>query len=167
MRISLLLLVACSSSARPAESTTTTTTSDGSAAQPTGSGAPPITELEPKKPDPLPPTPPPTPPTPPPSAPKKPLYSCFSYLAANTTTKRHNCMRTPDCPDLLEQAKQIKGIRELTGCASVPSVWCFHQLVKGDPEGVDVCQPTQADCTTARASAVKAKESVDTECAQR
>jgi hypothetical protein len=98
---------------------------------------------------------------------KKQLYSCFSYVAASTTTKRHNCMRTPDCPDLLEQAKGIKGIRDLTGCASVDSVWCFHQVVKGDAEGVDVCQPTQATCAAARSSAVKSKESVDTERTQR
>jgi hypothetical protein len=101
------------------------------------------------------------------SAGGKPLYSCFSYVAVNTTTKRHTCMRTADCPSYVEQARSIKGLRELTGCESMASVWCFHQLAKDEPEGVDVCQPTLDDCNAARAAAVKAKESVDTPCAQR
>lgn len=167
MRLLLIALAACSGSAKPAESTSTVTTTEPPPPDVrTGSGAPPVTELQP-----APPPPPPAasaPVTSPTQVPaKKPLYSCFSYVAANTTTKRHNCMRTADCPDLLEQAKQLKGIRELTGCASVESVWCFHQVVKGDPEGVDVCQPTQATCSDVRKAAVKAKESVDTDCAVR
>lgn len=164
----LLLFVACSS-AKPADSTTTVTTTPAAEAPRESSASPPITEL---------PTSPAVQPAPasaasqPVTSPsqvaaKKPLYSCFSYVAVNTTTKRHNCMRSADCPDLLDQAKAIKGIRELTGCASVDSVWCFHQVVAGDPEGVDVCQPTQADCAATRTAAVKAKESVDTDCAQR
>lgn len=165
----LLLFVACSST-KPADSTTTVTTTPAADASRESSGPPPITELQ---------STPAAQPAPPPSASsqpvtspsqvaaKKPLYSCFSYVAVNTTTKRHNCMRSADCPDLLDQAKAIKGIRELTGCASVDSVWCFHQVVTGDPEGVDVCQPTQADCAATRSAAVKAKQSVDTDCAQR
>lgn len=170
MRPLLLMLVVACSSAKPADSTTTVTTTPASDAPPASSGPPPITELSST------PAAQPAPaataasqPVTSPSqvAAKKPLYSCFSYIAVNTTTKRHNCMRSADCPDLLDQAKAIKGIRELSGCASVESVWCFHQVVKGDPEGVDVCQPTQADCTATRTAAVKAKESVDTECAPR
>jgi hypothetical protein len=97
----------------------------------------------------------------------KPLYSCFSYVAAGSNTKRTNCMRTDDCPAYVEQAKSIKGIRDLTGCASVATVWCFHQVVKDDPIGVDVCQPSVDECKTSRTGAVKARESVDTDCAQR
>jgi len=174
MRHLLLLLAVGCSSAKPAESTTTSTATEAPPADPpreTG-GPPPVTDLQTtpasKPSGPAPASQPVTSPTQvAPGTTKKPLYSCFSYVAANTTTKRHNCMRTKDCPDLLEQAKGIKGIRELTGCASMDSVWCFHEVVKGDPEGVDVCQPTQADCTAARGAAVKAKESVDTDCAQR
>jgi hypothetical protein len=97
----------------------------------------------------------------------KPLYSCFTYVAAGSNTKRTNCMRTDDCPAYVEQAKSIKGIRDLTGCASVATVWCFHQVVKDDPIGVDVCQPTADECKTSRTAAVKARESVDTDCTQR
>ncbi len=176
MRHLLLLLAVGCSSAKPAESTTTpvatetTTPIAGSDAPRETSSVPPVTDLgstPASKPGAT--NAPASQPVTSPSqvGAKKGLYSCFSYVAANTTTKRHNCMRTKDCPDLLEQAKALKGIRELTGCASVDSVWCFHQVVKGDPEGVDVCQPTQADCTAARGAAVKAKESVDTDCAQR
>jgi hypothetical protein len=96
-----------------------------------------------------------------------PAYSCFSYVAVNTTKKRHSCMRTADCPSYLEQVQALKGIRELTGCASMSAVWCFHQLAKDEPDGVEVCQPTLDDCTAARTAAVKAKQSVDTPCTQR
>jgi hypothetical protein len=76
-------------------------------------------------------------------------------------------MRTADYPSYLEQVQAIKGIREFTGCASMSAVWCFHQLAKDEPDGVEVCQPTLDDCTAARSAAVKAKESVDTPCTQR
>jgi hypothetical protein len=101
------------------------------------------------------------------AASSKPLYSCFSYVAAASNSKRNNCMRTEDCPAYVEQARSIKAIRDLTGCASVATVWCFHQVVKDDPIGVDVCQPTADDCKASRTVAVKARESVDTDCAQR
>ena len=99
---------------------------------------------------------------------QKPYYSCFSYTAKNSTQKRNACMRTEDCGPYLEQAKSVAGIRELTGCASVQTVFCFHQVgTKDDPEGLDVCQPTLDQCKAARADVVKAKMSVDTDCAQR
>jgi len=98
----------------------------------------------------------------------KPYYSCFQYVAKNSTAKRHACMRTEDCGPYLEQAKSVAGIRELSGCASVQTVFCFHQVgTKDDPEGLDVCQPTLDECKNARADIVKAKMSVDTDCGQR
>ncbi len=156
----LLLAVACSSS-KPAESTTHDVTVTQDPPPPGASGPPPITELQP--PPPAQPAAAPTPPPQPTPSPKK-LYSCYSYVAAATGAKRYNCMRTSDCPDLHEQAKQLKGIRELSDCAAVSTIWCFHQGVKSDPDGVDVCHPSLDDCTTARATAVKAKEPVDSEC---
>lgn len=155
MRFLLLLVAVGCSSSKPSESTTTTQSrpsagggdvSTGTAIPAGQSSAQPAVGQSGSKPS---------------------LYSCFSYTGGNTTTQRHNCMRTLDCPDMLEQAKQVKGVRDLTGCAPVTSVWCFHQVVQGDSEGVDVCQPTVEDCTATRAAVVKAKESVDTECAAR
>ena len=77
-------------------------------------------------------------------------------------------MRTEDCGPYLEQTKSVPGIRDVSGCANVPAVYCFHQVAtKDEPEGLDVCQPTLDDCKTARSDAVRAKLSVDTDCAQR
>jgi hypothetical protein len=77
-------------------------------------------------------------------------------------------MRTEDCGPYLDQAKSVGGIRELTGCANVATVYCFHQVGSADePDGLDVCQPTLDECKTARTDVVRAKMSVDTDCAQR
>lgn len=95
-------------------------------------------------------------------------YSCFSYVSKNSTVTRHACMRTEDCGPYLDQAKSVGGIRELTGCANVATVYCFHQVGSADePDGLDVCQPTLDECRTARADVVRAKMSVDSDCAQR
>jgi len=104
-----------------------------------------------------------------PAATGKSSYSCFSYVTGNfKTPPRHACMRTDDCGPYLEQAKSVGGIREVTGCANVPAVYCFHQVAsKDEPEGLDVCQPTLDECKTARADVVKAKMSVDSDCGQR
>ena len=105
------------------------------------------------------------PPAPP--AGKQPSYSCFTYVAGNTTAKRHACTRTEDCVPYLEQAQALGGFRELSGCANVPTVHCFHVVATRDePDGLDMCQPTLDACKTARAEAVKAKISVETECAR-
>lgn len=95
-------------------------------------------------------------------------YSCFSYVSKNSTVTRHACMRTEDCGPYLDQAKSVGGIRELTGCANVATVYCFHQVGSADePDGLDVCQPTLDECKTARTDVVRAKMSVDSDCAQR
>jgi hypothetical protein len=95
-------------------------------------------------------------------------YSCFSYVSKNSTVTRHACMRTEDCTSYLDQAKSVGGIRELSGCANVTAVYCFHQVASADePEGLDVCQPSLDECRTARADVVRAKMSVDSDCAQR
>src|SRR5688500_5866363 len=80
-----------------------------------------------------------------PSAPAgtKLSYSCFTYVAGNTTIKRHACMRTEDCVPYLDQARALGGFRELSGCANVPTVHCFHIVAtKDEPDGLDMCQPT-------------------------
>lgn len=95
-------------------------------------------------------------------------YSCFSYVSKNSTVTRHACMLSEDCGPYLEQAKSVGGIRELSGCANVPTVYCFHQVGSADePDGLEVCQPTLDECKTARADVVRAKMSVDSDCAQR
>lgn len=77
-------------------------------------------------------------------------------------------MRTDDCAPYLEQAKSVGGIRALSGCAAVPTVYCFHQVATADePDGLEVCQPTLEECKVARADIVRAKMSVDSDCAQR
>jgi len=153
----LLLVVACSSSAQ-APSGSTTPASPSTPTSTTGSStvasSPAATT---------------TPGAVPTAAPGKAgRYSCFSYLTGNSTVKRHACMRTDDCGPYLEQAKGVGGIRDVSGCANVAAVYCFHQVpTKDDPEGLDVCQPTLDECKTARSDAVKAKMSVDTDCTQR
>jgi hypothetical protein len=96
---------------------------------------------------------------------KQPSYSCFTYVAGNTTIKRHACTRSEDCVPYLEQAKALGGFRELSDCANVPAVHCFHVVMtKDEPDGQDVCQPTLHACKTARAEALKTKASVHTDC---
>jgi hypothetical protein len=97
----------------------------------------------------------------------KSSYSCFSYVSGDN--KKHSaCMRTDDCGPYLEQTKSVKGIRDVSGCASVATVYCFHQPPsKDDPDGLEVCQPTLDECKVARTDVVKAKMSVDSDCAQR
>ncbi|HTL34901.1 MAG TPA: hypothetical protein VL326_17350 [Kofleriaceae bacterium] len=99
---------------------------------------------------------------------KKPLYSCFSYSQRGSTAKRSACMRTEECGPYLEQARQVGGIVADGGCASVETLWCFHQAAtKTDPQGLDVCQPTADTCKSERQLLVKNGSSVDTDCAQR
>ena len=77
-------------------------------------------------------------------------------------------MRSDDCGPYLDQMKTVPGIRDVTGCASVPAVFCFHQVAtKEEPEGLDVCQPTLDECKSERTDVVKAKMSVDTDCSQK
>jgi hypothetical protein len=95
----------------------------------------------------------------------KSSYSCFQY----TTDKRRSaCTRSDDCPPYLEQIKSVSGVRDVTGCATVPQVHCFHQPPSAEePDGQEVCQPTLAECTASRTDVIKAKMSVDSECQQR
>lgn len=96
-----------------------------------------------------------------------PIYSCFSYTNKASPTQRFACMRTADCAPYLEQAKQVAGLKEVTGCASVESVWCFHTAPsKVEPDGADVCQPTSDGCKSERASTVRSGGSVDSDCTQ-
>jgi hypothetical protein len=90
-------------------------------------------------------------------------YSCFSYSGGGTS-RRHACSKTDECPTYLEQAKQVGGVRDLTGCAPVEAVWCFQQTSAEDPDGSDVCQPSPAECTSARDALLKARMSVKTDC---
>jgi hypothetical protein len=77
-------------------------------------------------------------------------------------------MRSEDCGPYLEQAKTVGGIRDVSGCANVATVYCFHQVATNDdPEGLDVCQPTPDECKAARVDVIKAKMSVDSDCGQR
>jgi hypothetical protein len=77
-------------------------------------------------------------------------------------------MRTEECGPYLEQARQVGGIVADGGCASVDTLWCFHQApTKTDPQGLDVCQPTADACKSERQLLVKSGSSVDTDCAQR
>jgi hypothetical protein len=175
MRILLALaLVGCGSS-KPSQDTmtpmstgsTSSPAASDSTPAPTPASAPaPTTRQTPV------PTPTPTPTTRPPVpaatiTAKKPAYSCFSYQSKNTTKTRYACMRAADCGPYLEQAKQVAGLKEITGCATVESVWCFHAAPsKAEPEGADVCQPTSEGCATERASVVKSGTSVDSDCSQ-
>jgi hypothetical protein len=157
----LLFVVACGGS-KPATTTTTTTTTEE---------APPPTTTGPTTPPPAPgPTVVTTTTTSAKPTPKgtKAQYSCFSYVTGNNKTPRHACMRSDECGPYLDQAKSVGGIRELSGCANVASVYCFHQVAtKEEPDGLDVCQATLDECKTARTDVVKAKMSVDSDCAQR
>jgi hypothetical protein len=170
MRLALLLafLLGCGSKAKPEDTTTTSSSSDSSSTSTSSSGTVATTPLSTtttttaSATTPLPPGSKPTP------MGRKPYYSCFEYVAKNSAVKRHACMRSEDCAPYLEQAKSLSGIREITGCASMQTVYCFHQVgTQDDPEGLDVCQPTLDECKSARTDVVKAKMSVDTDCAQR
>jgi hypothetical protein len=77
-------------------------------------------------------------------------------------------MRSEECGPYLDQAKQVGGIVEVSGCASVDALWCFHQAAsRTDPQGADVCQPSLESCKSERALLVKSGTSVDTECGPR
>lgn len=69
-------------------------------------------------------------------------------------------MRTRDCGPYLEQAKQVAGVVEVSGCANAQTVFCF---TTGEEE---VCQPTLETCTAARALLVKKGTSVQSDCAK-
>jgi hypothetical protein len=95
-------------------------------------------------------------------------YSCFDYKSRNTTDVRHACMATSECDPYRDQAMQVGGLVDVTGCASVSSIYCFHQPAsKTDPEGLDVCQPSMDSCKSERALLVKKGTSVDTDCTSR
>jgi hypothetical protein len=148
LAVALLLVAACGSSkpattppTQPAATTTSTATTPGTAASTTAAKMPNAGKSQ---------------------------YSCFSYVTGNSKTPRHACMRSDDCGPYLEQAKSVGGIRELSGCANVATVYCFHEVAtKDEPEGLDVCQPTLDECKAARTDVIKAKMSVDGDCGQR
>lgn len=143
--LALVLAVGCSSSPK-AQGTTSTSSSAMPAAEPAAATRPPAPVLP---------------------AARGSQYSCFSYVSKNSTQQRHACMRSDDCGPYLEQARSLGGIRELSGCATVPSVYCFHQAATQDePDGLEVCQPTLDECKAARADVVRAKMPVDSDCAQ-
>jgi hypothetical protein len=146
MRIALVLLIACSSPAKSTTSPATTSTSSTATTDATPSTTAPTTA----------------------PAKVKAQYSCFSYAAKNSTQKRHACARTDDCPPYLEQAKGIAGLKDFSGCENVATVFCFHQAGTTDaPDGQDVCQPSLDECKQGRADIVRAKLSVDSDCAQK
>ena len=89
---------------------------------------------------------------------KRPDYSCFSYTSRNSKDQRTACMRTSDCAPYLDQAKQVGGIVEVSGCANANVVFCF---ATGEEE---VCQPTLESCTAERALLVKKGTSVTGDC---
>lgn len=90
-------------------------------------------------------------------------YSCFNYTSGGT--KRYACSRTAECDDYLEQARAVGGLQNLSACAKVEAVYCFH--AKTDAEGSDVCQPTLELCASERAALVRAKQPVESDCATR
>jgi hypothetical protein len=141
-----LALAACGGSQAPATTSTTTSTSSSSSSSPTAVQASAGTS-----------SPSPT------MAPggtvnKRPDYSCFSYTSRNSKDQRTACMRTADCGPYLDQAKQVGGIVEVSGCANASVVFCF---ATGDEE---VCQPTLESCTSERALLVKKGTSVTGDC---
>lgn len=89
---------------------------------------------------------------------KRPDYSCFGYTSRNSKDQRTACMRTSDCGPYLDQAKQVGGIVEVSGCANANVVFCF---ATGEEE---VCQPTLESCTAERALLVKKGTSVTGDC---
>ena len=172
MKLALLfvLLVACGGPAKPAPESpapTETTTTDPAPQGP--AVAPPATALTPTAgPSAAPSVPPPAPVAAPAARPKRPAYSCFTYSQRNSTAKRTACMRTEECGPYLDQAKQVGGIIEVTGCAPVDALWCFHQAPsKTDPQGADVCQPSMDACKSERVLLVRSGTSVDSDCAPR
>lgn len=93
-------------------------------------------------------------------------YSCFNYSSGGT--QRYGCSRTADCSDYLEQARAVGGLQNLSGCATVEAVFCFHHAPSAaDAEGSDVCQPTMEACASERAALVRAGQSADSDCARR
>ena len=97
------------------------------------------------------------------AAPPAAIYSCFSYTSGRT--KHYGCALTSECDDYVEQARAIGGLRDLSGCATVDAVICFHQAPSStDPDGSDICQPTMEACASERARAGK---SADSDCAKR
>ena len=158
----LALLVGCGGSSKapePAEPVVTSSPDPVPAAMP-AAGPPPATQRT--EPAPASVAPPPAPAT------TSPAYSCFSYTNKASTVKRHSCMRTADCATYLEQAKAVGSLRDFSGCATVEQLYCFHQAPsKVEPDGLDVCQPTLADCKQERATLVKAGTSVDSDCTTR
>jgi hypothetical protein len=146
---SLWIVAACGSS-KPADTTTTTPSANQSslsATTPTRASTPTTSTTTMRK--------------------DKLQYSCFSYVTGNSKSPRHACMRTDECAPYLEQAKTVGGIRELSACANVATVFCFHQVSNDEPDGLEVCQPTLDECKTARADVARAKMSVDSDCVQR
>ena len=89
---------------------------------------------------------------------KRPDYSCFSYTSRNSRDQRSACMRTADCGPYLDQAKQVGGIVEVSGCANASVVFCF---TTGEEE---VCQPTLEACTSERTLLLKKGTSVSSDC---
>ena len=158
MKLAALLIIAAACGPKSTAPTTTTTTSNGDTASGTpatsSGGATTVTTTT-------------TTTAARPAASTKSSYSCFSYVSGDN--KKHSaCMRTDDCGPYLEQTKSVKGIRDVSGCASVATVYCFHQPPsKDDPDGLEVCQPTLDECKVARTDVVKAKMSVDSDCGQR
>lgn len=89
---------------------------------------------------------------------KRPDYSCFTYTSRNSRDQKSACMRTSDCGPYLDQAKQVGGIIEVSGCANANVVFCF---ATGEEE---VCQPTLETCTAERTLLVKKGTSVTGDC---
>jgi len=152
LALAFVLLLGCSGKAKKADDTTPAGGGGGASPPPAGSNAvaAPTGSASPQP------------------AARKVQYSCFSYTSKNSTARRHACSRVDECPEYLEQAKTLPGLINFTGCENTQTVFCFHQSgTKDDPDGQDVCQPTLDECKAGRADLVKAKMSVDSDCAQR
>jgi hypothetical protein len=100
------------------------------------------------------------------------IYSCFTFATkastGSTPAKQNACMRTVECEEYRSQVITTDGVADIGECAAVDALFCFHHA-KTDkiPDGADVCQPSVAECQTARSEAAAAGTPVDSECAPR
>lgn len=100
------------------------------------------------------------------------IYSCFTFATKASTgaapAKQNACMRSVECNEYRSQVITTDGVADISECAAVDALFCFHHAATDTvPGGADVCQPSEAECQSARTQAVSAGTPVDSECAQR